>query len=96
MHVIAHEGGTDTVRESALQVDSRRKISCRSRGLEPASVLRLAFQSDALPTELFPTLFIIIIVFCILSDTFDTFVTKLYTRLLTPLLEKRAPLTKYV
>ena len=23
-------------------------------GLEPASVLRLAFQSDAVPTELFP------------------------------------------
>ena len=26
------------------------------RGLEPASVLRLAFQSDALPAELFPPL----------------------------------------
>ena len=28
------------------------------RGLEPASVLRLAFQSDALPTEPFPPLLI--------------------------------------
>ena len=36
------------------------------RGLEPESVLRLAFQSDALPTELFPlyrmsTTFIVIV-----------------------------------
>ena len=53
MHVIAHGGCTDTVRESALKADSgRKKIPCRTRGLEPASVLRQAFQSDALPTEL--------------------------------------------
>ena len=28
MHVILHRGSTDTVRESALQVDSERKIPC--------------------------------------------------------------------
>ena len=52
MHAIAHGGCTDTVRQSALEVDSGRKIPCR--GLEPVSVLRLAFHSDALPTELAP------------------------------------------
>ena len=45
MHAIAHEGCTATVRESALRVDYWRKISCRNLGLEPESVLRLAFQS---------------------------------------------------
>ena len=45
---------TDTVKESAPEVDSGRKKTCRNLGLEPASVLRLAFQSDALPAELFP------------------------------------------
>ena len=29
-HAIAHEGCTDTVGESALEVDSWRKISCRT------------------------------------------------------------------
>ena len=42
MNAIAHGGCTDTVRESALKVDSGRKIHC------------LAFQPDVLPTELFP------------------------------------------
>ena len=37
------------LRESALEADSGRKIP----RLESASVLRLAFQSDALPAELF-------------------------------------------
>ena len=45
MHAIAHGGCTDTVRESALKVDTGKK-SLAARGLEPASVLRLAFQSD--------------------------------------------------
>ena len=31
MHAIAHEGYTDTTRESALKVDSGRKIPCRTR-----------------------------------------------------------------
>ena len=31
MHAIAHRGCTDTVRESALKVDSGRKIPCRTR-----------------------------------------------------------------
>ena len=30
MHAIAHEGCADTVRESALNVDSGRKIPCRT------------------------------------------------------------------
>ena len=45
MSAIAHGGCTDTVREHALRVDSSH------RGLEPASALRLAFQSDVLPVE---------------------------------------------
>ena len=66
MHAIAHWGCTDTVREPALKVDTRRKKNthtktCRTReGLEPVSVLSLAFQSDALPTELFPAVVIMI------------------------------------
>ena len=48
------EGGADTVTEPALEVDSgREKNPLPHWGLEPASVLRLVFQSDALPTELF-------------------------------------------
>ena len=52
MHAIAHECCRDTVRESALKVDSGRKIPCRT-GIEPAS---RAYRSDALPTELYPRL----------------------------------------
>ena len=47
MHAIAHGDCTDSVTESALEVDSGRKILCHT-----VSVLRLAFQLDALPTEL--------------------------------------------
>ena len=58
MHAIAHGVCMGTVTESALKVDSRiiiiKKKTKTKRGLEPASVLRLAFQSDALPTELSP------------------------------------------
>ena len=46
MHATAHGGCTDTVRESALEVDSTKRERER---LETTSVLRLAFQSDALP-----------------------------------------------
>ena len=44
------------VRESALKVDrgSGNKNPRPHRGLAPASASRLAFQSDALPTELSP------------------------------------------
>ena len=58
MHVIVHMGCTDTVtvRESALEAHSGRKIPCRTGGLEPASALRQAFQTDALPAELSPPL----------------------------------------
>ena len=53
MHAIATGGCT----ESALKVDSgTEKNPLPYRGLEPASVLRLASQSDALPTELSPPL----------------------------------------
>ena len=57
MQAIAHKGCTDTVRESALNLDSGRKIPRRT-GTQPASVLRLASQSDALPDELFPVPYI--------------------------------------
>ena len=33
MHTIAHAGCTDTIRESALEVDSGRKIPCHTRDL---------------------------------------------------------------
>ena len=52
MHAIAHGVCADTVRESALKVESgRKKNPLLHRGLEPASVLRLAFQPDALPAQ---------------------------------------------
>ena len=40
---------------SALGVDCVKQL-LPHRGFEPASVLRLAFQSDTLPTELYPPL----------------------------------------
>ena len=48
MHATAHRGCTDTGRVPSLTVDSLTNISCRTAD----SVLRLAFQSDALLTEL--------------------------------------------
>ena len=53
MHAIAHGGCTDTVRESALKADWE-KNTLPYRGIVPASALRLAFEADSLPTELFP------------------------------------------
>ena len=45
MHAIAHGGCTDTVRESALETDSRRKVPCRTEDSNRAiSVLRLGFS----------------------------------------------------
>ena len=44
MHVIAHRGCANTMRQSALEVDSGRKILCCNRELNPC---HLAFQSDA-------------------------------------------------
>ena len=42
-----------TVRESALKADSgAEKNPLSHRGIEPVSLLRLAFRFDALPTEL--------------------------------------------
>ena len=51
MHAIAHYGCTDSVSESALKVVSGRKTPSLHLRLEPALVLRLAFQSDAVPAE---------------------------------------------
>ena len=53
VHAIVHESCTDTVREAALEV-GWEKNPLLHQGLEPASVLQLAFQSDALPAELPP------------------------------------------
>ena len=63
MHAIALGDCTDTVRESALKTASgkkkRKNNPLQHLGLEPASVLRLAFQSDAVPTKLFPPLLLL-------------------------------------
>ena len=54
MHAIAHRGvHTDTVRESALKVDPKRKIPCHTRESKFKPVSRVC-QSNALPTELHP------------------------------------------
>ena len=45
-HAIAHRGCMDTIRESALEVDSGR--------WNPHQYCALTFQSDAVPTELMP------------------------------------------
>ena len=51
----AHGGCTDTVRESAPEVVSGSKISFRPGDSNLCQYgWRLGFQSDALPTELFP------------------------------------------
>ena len=57
MHAIAHGGCTETVRESALEVDSGRKIPCCTGDSNPREYCARAFQSDALPTELLPAPF---------------------------------------
>ena len=64
------------VRESALKVDWE-KNPLPHRGLEPASVWRLAFQSDVLPTELFPPseACLIIILLCSNFDCHASFLT---------------------
>ena len=55
MHAIAHGGYTEIVKESVLGgADSETERTLPHRGLEPVSVLRLVFLSDALPVELSP------------------------------------------
>ena len=51
-----HAGAARThVREAVLETDSgREKNPLPHLGLEPVSVLRLAFQSDTVPAEIFP------------------------------------------
>ena len=66
MHAIAPDGCTDTVRESALKADPGRKISYRTGDSNLRQYSALAFQSDALPTELFPAPFFRI---CELADS---------------------------
>ena len=66
MHTLCmrlHTGGcTDTVRESALEADWE-KNPLPHRGLESVSIMRLAFQSDALPNWLLPPLMYLIYFF---------------------------------
>ena len=52
MHTIAHGECTDTVRESALKVDSGRKISCRTResNLRRRRVGPMRYQLSYIPT----------------------------------------------
>jgi len=65
MHVISHGGCTDTTRKSALEANPQRerereseRESERERESfctgDPASILHLAFELGALPTELSP------------------------------------------
>ena len=51
----AHQCNCNTTRESALEVDSRGRNPLPHRGLEPGSVLHLAFQSNTLPAQLLGT-----------------------------------------
>ena len=44
----------DTVRESALKADCGRKLPCCIGDSNPCQYCTIAFQSDALPTELSP------------------------------------------
>ena len=46
---ITHMGCTDTVRESALKVDSGRKIPCCTGDWNPCQYCTLFFQLDAVP-----------------------------------------------
>ena len=51
MHAIAHGGCSDTVRKSALEVDSGRKIPCRTGGSNPCQYSAWIF-SGTLSTEI--------------------------------------------
>ena len=54
-HAIAHtEGCTNTTTESVVKIASGRKIPFRHRRMELASVMRVAFRSDAFTTEPHP------------------------------------------
>ena len=50
----AHGDCMDIVRESALEVDCGRKIPCRTGDSNPRQYCTLAFQSDSLPSDVFP------------------------------------------
>ena len=71
MHAIAHGGCTDTVRESAPEADSGRKIPYRTGDSNPRQYCAwrfLAFQSDALPTDLYPPLVLVLLRLVLLGD----------------------------
>lgn len=56
----AHVDCTDNTRERVCTESFlREKNPVPHRGLEPASVLRLAFQLDALPSELSPLVVVV-------------------------------------
>ena len=56
MYAMAHGGCTDTVRESALKVDSGWKVPCRTgeSNLPQRRATPKLYQSEALPIELDP------------------------------------------
>ena len=56
VRAMVHVGCTDTVRVSTGRLCEKNPLP--HLGLEPASVLHLAFRSDAVPTELSPPLYI--------------------------------------
>ena len=59
MHATVHVGYTDTVRESVVKVDSRKKNPLPHPRLEPRQyILYLVFQLDTLTTQLPKTLVI--------------------------------------
>ena len=53
MHAIAHEVSTDTVRESALKVDSGRKIPCSTgeSNLHWQHASPMLYQLSYIPTQ---------------------------------------------
>ena len=50
MHVIAYRGCMNVLRESALKADREKNLLSHHR-VKPESVLHLAFQSSAVPTN---------------------------------------------
>ena len=71
MHAIAHGDCMDTVRESVLEDDTRREKNLLHLGLEPGSVVSLAFQLNAQVVVIY-----IIIYICLFM------LTLLYSKLL--------------
>ena len=68
LHAIAHEGCTDTVRESTLKVDSGRKIPCRSgdSNLPKRCAGPTLYQLSYIPA---PILLLLLVVCCCCCKT---------------------------